>query len=66
MSADAGALDCVVVVPFHVGLHEDVLAARRLLEEVAATSRFVYLEKPMARTVEECDAIISAAVLPLP
>ncbi|MFN8620067.1 MAG: Gfo/Idh/MocA family oxidoreductase [Chloroflexota bacterium] len=34
---------------------------RELAVEAAYAGKHIYLEKPMARTVEECDAIISAA-----
>jgi myo-inositol 2-dehydrogenase/D-chiro-inositol 1-dehydrogenase len=34
---------------------------RSLAVEAAYAGKHIYLEKPMARTVEECDAIISAA-----
>lgn len=52
-SANAGALDCMVVVPFFLAPAEDLGRARRVLEEVTATSRFVYLDKPVVTVVSE-------------
>ncbi|MED5371276.1 MAG: mechanosensitive ion channel domain-containing protein [Myxococcota bacterium] len=46
-SANAGALDCMVVIPFYLGAAEDFVAARRLIEEATATSRYVFLDKPL-------------------
>lgn len=46
-SANAGALDCMVVIPFYLGAAEDFVRARGVIEEATATSRYVYLEKPM-------------------
>lgn len=55
-SGNAGELDMMIVVPFHVGLDEDIETARRTLEEVAATSSFIYLDKPIVTVVEETQA----------
>ncbi|MCB9666381.1 MAG: mechanosensitive ion channel [Alphaproteobacteria bacterium] len=52
-SANAGALDCMVVVGFTLQLDADVATARALLEEVAATSAYVYLDKPVVTVAEE-------------
>ncbi len=52
-SANAGALDCMVVVPFYIGASEDFDRARRILEEVAATSRYVYLDKPVVTVMSD-------------
>lgn len=46
-SANAGALDMMVVVKFHIGLYEDHTLARRLVEEATLTSRYAYLRKPI-------------------
>ncbi len=45
-SGNAGAFDMMVVVPMHVALEADLDTARRLLLEVAFTSRYAYLAKP--------------------
>lgn len=46
-SANSGALDCMVVIPFYIGAAEDFETARRLVTEATVTSRYVYLEKPV-------------------
>lgn len=52
-SANAGALDCMVVVPFYVGIDQDYILARRILTEVAATSKYVYLDKPVTTVMAD-------------
>ena len=52
-SANAGALDCMIVVPFYIGAAEDFDVARRMLLEVAATSRYVFLDKPFVTTIAD-------------
>ena len=52
-SANAGALDCMVVIPFYLCAAEDFVAARRLIEEATATSRYVFLDKPMTSLVSD-------------
>lgn len=48
-----GDLDMMVVVTFHVGIDQDVRHARKLVREVAVTSRFVYLAKDITVTVSQ-------------
>jgi small-conductance mechanosensitive channel len=52
-SANAGALDCMVVIPFYIAAAEDYREARRLLHEATATSRYTYLAKPIATLVAD-------------
>ena len=52
-SANAGALDCMVVLNFHLAPAEDFQLARRLVEEATATSRYVFLEKPLVTLVSD-------------
>jgi len=52
-SANAGALDCMVVVPFYIGAAEDFVRARRIVHEATVTSRFVYLKKPVVTLLED-------------
>jgi len=52
-SANAGALDCMVVIPFFIGAAEDFQRARRVVAEAAATSRYVYLNKPIVTLVAD-------------
>mgnify|MGYP001828970632 CR=1 FL=1 len=48
-----GALDMQVVVDFHIGVDQDVQLARRLVREATATSRYVYLSKPIVVRVSQ-------------
>ncbi|MCO4743924.1 MAG: mechanosensitive ion channel [Proteobacteria bacterium] len=52
-SANAGALDCMVVMDFYIAPAEDFARARTIAAEAAATSRYVYLEKPVATLVND-------------
>jgi len=52
-SGNAGALDMMVVMNFHLRLDADIVKARDILYEVLVTSRFVYLNKPVSTVVSE-------------
>jgi len=52
-SGNAGALDMMIVVKFHMALDENIEKIKDLLYEVVITSRFVYLKKPVAIVVSE-------------
>jgi len=52
-SANAGALDCMVVVSVHIAASDDFVLARRLIAEAGSTSRYVYLQKPLVTTLRE-------------
>jgi small-conductance mechanosensitive channel len=52
-SANAGALDCMVVIPFYIAAAEDFGRARRLITEATVTSRYVYLEKPVVTLISD-------------
>ena len=52
-SANAGALDCMVVIPIYVAAAEDFARARDLVEEAAFTSPYVYLEKPVVTLLSD-------------
>jgi small conductance mechanosensitive channel len=52
-SANAGALDCMVVIPFYVGAAENYREARRIINEATATSRYVYLSKPIVTLLSD-------------
>lgn len=47
-SANSGALDQMCVFDFYIGCNEDFETAKVLAYEAAASSRYVYLGKPMA------------------
>lgn len=52
-SANAGALDMMVVVDFYISLNADYSLAQNIVHEVVTTSRFVYLNKPVVVLVNE-------------
>lgn len=52
-SANAGALDMQVTCDFHIALDANLDLAMHLVEEVAYTSRFAYLRKPVLVLVDE-------------
>jgi len=52
-SANAGALDAMVVIPFYVAAAEDFQLARRIVAEATATSRYAYLKKPLVTLVSD-------------
>ena len=52
-SANAGALDQMVVLDLYIGCNEDLETAKRLVYEAAASSRYVYLGKPIVMVVRE-------------
>lgn len=52
-SGNAGALDMMVTVPFHLALDADIQRARDVLYEIVVTSRFVYLKKPVTIVASE-------------
>ncbi len=52
-SANAGALDCMVVVKIHISPDADFDRARAILHEVAATSTYVFLDKPIEVLVSD-------------
>jgi hypothetical protein len=52
-SGNAGALDMMVVVDFHVALDAEIELAQNLIHEVIVTSRFAYLKKPVSFVFSE-------------
>ncbi len=52
-SSNAGALDMMVVIQFHIGLDADFKQAMRLVREATVTSKYVYLNKPVTVLVSE-------------
>jgi small-conductance mechanosensitive channel len=59
-SGNAGALDMMIVIPFHLALDADIQQARDILYEIVVTSRFVYLKKPV--TIVACEVITPAGL----
>lgn len=52
-SGNAGALDMMIVMSFHVALDADIETAQRLIYETVVTSRYAYLAKPVKVVVSE-------------
>lgn len=52
-NSNAGALDCQVVVELFLPPHVDLKLAKKLVYEAAATSRFVYLKKPIVVMIQD-------------
>lgn len=52
-SGNAGALDMMIVVKFHLHIDADIELAQKIVEEVVSTSRFTYLKKPISITLNE-------------
>lgn len=48
-----GVPDMQVVIDFHIGMDQDVHRARELIREATATSRYVYLPKPIIVNVSQ-------------
>ncbi len=55
-SSNSGELEMQTVVDFYIGVDEDIRKARELIREAAATSRYIYLPKPI---------VVLAAQIPL-
>lgn len=54
-SGNSGALEMMVVADFHVAMDADLPVARDLLYEVAVTSRYAYLQKPVNVVISEVE-----------
>ena len=52
-SSNAGELDMMVVIDFFIGLSDDHNLATRLVFEATASSRFVFLKKPITVLIED-------------
>ncbi|MCE7646098.1 mechanosensitive ion channel family protein [Vibrio fluvialis] len=53
ISGNYGALDMQVVIPFYVGMDEDIVLARDLIQEAASSSRYIHLPKPVTVLVKQ-------------
>lgn len=53
VSGNYGALDMQVVIPFYVGMDEDIVMARDLIQEAASSSRYIHLPKPVTVLVKQ-------------
>ncbi len=52
-SGNYGELDMQVVIPFYVGMGEDITLARDLIQEAASSSRYIHLPKPVMVLVKQ-------------
>ncbi|MFT5365398.1 MAG: small-conductance mechanosensitive channel [Candidatus Latescibacterota bacterium] len=52
-NANAGALDCQVAIELYLPFDVDIRYAKKIAYEAAATSRFVYLNKPIVVMVQD-------------
>jgi small-conductance mechanosensitive channel len=52
-SGNYGALDMQVVIPFYIGLDQDITFARELIQESASSSRYIHLPKPVVVLVQQ-------------
>jgi small-conductance mechanosensitive channel len=52
-SANAGSLHQMCVFPFWVGCNEDIASAKRIVYEATASSRYVFVNKPITVSVRE-------------
>lgn len=52
-SGNYGALDMQVNIPFYIGLDQDIVLARELIQECASSSRYVHLPKPVMVVVQQ-------------
>jgi small-conductance mechanosensitive channel len=52
-SGNSGALDMMIVIKFYIAMEEDFDLARRIIYEACVTSKYVYLNKPVAITMTD-------------
>ncbi len=64
-SANAGALDCMVVIPFYLRPDTDHRCARQIVNDAVLASKFLFLGKPFRVQVSQklCDDACSVIVL---
>ncbi|MCG9698202.1 mechanosensitive ion channel domain-containing protein [Shewanella sp. Isolate11] len=53
MSGNYGELDMQCVIPFYVGMDQDINLARDLIQEAASSSRYIHLPKPVVVLVSQ-------------
>lgn len=53
ISGNYGALDMQVVIPFYIGMDQDINAARDIIQEAASSSRYIHLPKPVVVLVKQ-------------
>lgn len=53
MSGNYGALDMQCVIPFYIGMDQDINLARDLIQEAASSSRYIHLPQPVVVLVQQ-------------
>lgn len=53
MSGNYGALDMQCVIPFYIGMDQDINLARDLIQEAASSSRYIHLPQPVVVLVSQ-------------
>ena len=53
ISGNYGALDMQVVIPFYIGMDQNINLARDLIQEAASSSRYIHLPKPVTVLVKQ-------------
>lgn len=53
MSGNYGALDMQCVIPFYIGMDQNIDLARDLIQEAASSSRYIHLPKPVVVLVSQ-------------
>lgn len=61
-SGNFGALDMMIEINFHVDLSSDLRKANDILFETAATSRFIFLKKPITLVLTEVEFANKSAI----
>ena len=54
-SGNFGALDMMIEINFHLDLSTDLVRAKKILFETAATSKYIYLKKPLSIVFSEVE-----------
>ena len=53
VSGNYGGLDMQVVIPFYIGMDQDITKARDIIQEAASSSRYIHLPKPVVVHVKQ-------------
>lgn len=53
VSGNYGGLDMQVVIPFYIGMDQDINKARDIIQEAASSSRYIHLPKPVVVLVKQ-------------
>ena len=53
VSGNYGGLDMQVVIPFYIGMDQDITKARDIIQEAASSSRYIHLPKPVVVLVKQ-------------